>query len=106
MLASIWLRLSDEQEASLRSLIERSGRYRVVLTRDDDEFIRLRDRIAFARRLGGQIFISIHADSLRYTEQRGASIYTLSEQASDAEAASLAMRQKSMSRFFKNVEVR
>ena len=74
----------------LRSLIERSGRYRVVLTRDDDEFIRLRDRIAFARKLGGQIFISIHADSLRYTEQRGASIYTLSEQASDAEAASLA----------------
>jgi N-acetylmuramoyl-L-alanine amidase len=74
----------------LRSLIERSGRYRVVLTRDDDEFIRLRDRIAFARKLGGQIFISIHADSLRYTEQRGASIYTLSEQASDVEAASLA----------------
>ena len=74
----------------LRSLIERSGRYRVVLTRGDDEFIRLRDRIAIARKLGGQIFISIHADSLRYSEQRGASIYTLSEQASDNEAARFA----------------
>jgi len=74
----------------LRALIERSGRYRVVLTRDGDEFIRLRDRIAVARRLGGEVFISIHADSLRLSAQRGASIYTLSEQASDEEAAKFA----------------
>ena len=74
----------------LESLIERSGRYRVVLTRSDDEFIRLRDRIAIARKLGGQIFISIHADSLRFADQRGASIYTLSEKASDEEAARFA----------------
>ena len=79
-----------EMARELRGLIEQSGRYRVVLTRDDDEFIRLRDRIAKARQLGGQVFISLHADSLRMTELRGASIYTLSEQASDEEAAKFA----------------
>ena len=79
-----------EMARELRTLIERSGRYRVVLTRDGDEFIRLRDRIAAARKLGGAVFISIHADSLRLSEQRGASIYTLSEKASDEEAAKFA----------------
>ena len=79
-----------EMARELRTLIERSGRYRVVLTRDSDEFIRLRDRIAGARKLGGEIFISLHADSLRLSEQRGASIYTLSEKASDEEAAKFA----------------
>ena len=79
-----------EMARELRTLIERSGRYRVVLTRDGDEFIRLRDRIAAARKLGGEIFISLHADSLRLSEQRGASIYTLSEKASDEEAAKFA----------------
>ena len=79
-----------EMARELRGLIEQSGRYRVVLTRDSDEFIRLRDRIAKARQLGGQVFISLHADSLRLTELRGASIYTLSEQASDEEAAKFA----------------
>ena len=79
-----------EMALELRTLIERSGRYRVELTRDDDEFIRLRDRIAKSRALGGQVFISLHADSLRLTELRGASIYTLSEQASDEEAEKFA----------------
>ena len=60
-----------EMARELRTLIERSGRYRVVLTREGDEFIRLRDRIATARKLGGAVFISIHADSLRLSEQRG-----------------------------------
>ncbi len=79
-----------EMARELRNMIERSGRYRVVLTRDGDEFIRLRDRSAKARQLGGQVFISLHADSLRLTELRGASIYTLSEKASDEEAAKFA----------------
>ena len=66
--------------ASCARLIERSGRYRVVLTRDGDEFIRAaRPDRQGARKLGGEIFISLHADSLRLAEQRGASIYTLSE---------------------------
>ena len=82
-----------EMAHELRALIERSGRYRVALTRDGDELIRLRDRIAEARRLGGQIFVSIHADSLRLSGQRGASIYTLSEQASDEEAAKFAAKE-------------
>lgn len=82
-----------EMAKELRALIERSGRYRVVLTREGDQFIQLRDRIAIARELGGNIFISIHADSLRLAEQRGASIYTLSEKASDAEAARFASQE-------------
>lgn len=82
-----------EMAKELRTLIERSGKYRVVLTRTRDQFIRLRDRIAIARELGGNIFISIHADSLRLADQRGASIYTLSEKASDEEAARYAAQE-------------
>ncbi|MEK0081936.1 N-acetylmuramoyl-L-alanine amidase [Benzoatithermus flavus] len=77
----------------LAKVIESTGRYRVAFTRDDDTFIRLRDRIARARELGGQIFISLHADSLDAAEQRGASVYTLSETASDEEAARLASKE-------------
>jgi N-acetylmuramoyl-L-alanine amidase len=77
----------------LRAQIERSGKYRVALTRDGDVFIRLRDRIARARELGGQVFISLHADSLRAADQRGASVYTLSQNASDEEAARLAAKE-------------
>jgi N-acetylmuramoyl-L-alanine amidase len=77
----------------LRRLIEQTGRYQVALTRDGDEFIRLRDRITKARELGGRVFISLHADSLRVAEQRGASVYTLSETASDEEAARLATQE-------------
>ena len=65
----------------------------MALTRDGDVFIRLRDRIARARELGGQVFISLHADSLRVAEQRGASVYTLSQTASDEEAARLAAKE-------------
>ena len=82
-----------EMAKELRGLIERSGRYRVALTRDRDELIPLRDRIAKGRELGGQIFISIHADSMRVDAQRGASIYTISEKASDTEAAQLASQE-------------
>ena len=82
-----------EMARELETLIERSGRYRVVLTRDGDEYIPLRDRIAKARRLGGDAFISLHADSLRLADMRGASIYTLSEKASDQEAAKFAAQE-------------
>jgi N-acetylmuramoyl-L-alanine amidase len=79
-----------EMARELRRLIEQTGRYQVELTRDGDTFIRLRDRITRARELNGRVFISLHADSLRAADQRGASVYTLSEKASDAEAARLA----------------
>jgi len=79
----------------VRRLLEQTGRYRVQLTRDEDVFIRLRDRIAIARQHSADLFISIHADSMGNgnSATRGASIYTLSENASDAEAAGLAARE-------------
>lgn len=70
--------------------LEKSGRYEVILTREDDVFIGLRDRLALARRAQGDALISLHADSLAAPTTRGASVYTLSEQASDEEAARLA----------------
>ena len=82
-----------EMASELETLIERSGRYRVVLTREGDEYIPLRERVAKARKLGGDVFISLHADSLRHAEMRGASIYTLSEKASDQEAAKFAAQE-------------
>lgn len=75
---------------TLKRRLEGSGRYRVVLTRDRDVFIRLRDRIAVARRHDADLFVSLHADSIRRAGIRGLSVYTLSEKASDKEAAELA----------------
>lgn len=77
----------------LRRQLERTGRYRVVMTRDDDIFVRLRDRVARARAANAELFVSIHADSIASSSTRGASVYTLSETASDAEAEALAARE-------------
>jgi N-acetylmuramoyl-L-alanine amidase len=77
---------------ALRDQLEKSGRYRVVMTRTDDTFIPLAERVKFARSRQAQLFISIHADALPKSEGdvQGATVYTLSETASDAEAAKLA----------------
>ena len=77
---------------ALRDQLEKSGRYRVVMTRTDDTFIPLAERVKFARSRQAQLFISIHADALPRSEGdvQGATVYTLSETASDAEAAKLA----------------
>jgi N-acetylmuramoyl-L-alanine amidase len=78
----------------LRRQLEATGRYQVVMTRDTDRIVRLRDRLKIAHESGGQLFISIHADSLvTAPEVRGASVYTLSEQASNNEAARLASKE-------------
>jgi N-acetylmuramoyl-L-alanine amidase len=77
----------------IRRQLEATGRYRVVMTRDDDIFVQLRDRVARARAVNADMFLSIHADSMGSAQIRGASIYTLSETASDAEAAALAARE-------------
>ena len=77
----------------MKRQLEASGRYRVVLTRDSDVFIRLRDRIEIARAAKADLFISLHADAHGTRDLRGASVYTLSEQASDAEAAALAAKE-------------
>jgi N-acetylmuramoyl-L-alanine amidase len=76
----------------LRAKLEKSGKYRVMMTRNDDRFIPLGERVRFARNQQAALFISIHADALasREGDARGATIYTLSETASDAEAARLA----------------
>ena len=73
-------------------------RYRPVLTRNSDRFIRLRDRIAIARTAGANLFISLHADKGQSSATRGLSVYTLSERASDAEAAALAERENKVDR--------
>jgi N-acetylmuramoyl-L-alanine amidase len=77
---------------TLRDVLEKSGKYRVVLTRSDDTFIALADRVRIARAERASLLVSVHADSLRRgaAEVQGASVYTLSETASDAEAARLA----------------
>jgi N-acetylmuramoyl-L-alanine amidase len=76
----------------LRDKIEKAGKYHVVMTRTDDTFVALADRVQFARAQQGSLFISIHADALPRGEgdAQGATVYTLSETASDSEAARLA----------------
>jgi N-acetylmuramoyl-L-alanine amidase len=73
--------------------LEATRRYRVVLTRTSDEFVPLQDRVARARAADGDLFLSMHADALPDPGMRGASIFTLSEKASDKEAAALAARE-------------
>jgi N-acetylmuramoyl-L-alanine amidase len=77
---------------ALRDRIEKSGKYRVVMTRSDDTFIPLGDRVKIARNNTAALFVSIHADALPKKEgdAQGATIYTLSDKASDAEAEKLA----------------
>ncbi len=77
----------------LKSELERTNRYRVVLTRDKDVFIKLRDRVAIARRQQADLFISIHADSIEKSNVTGVSVYTLSETASDTQTAQLAAQE-------------
>lgn len=77
----------------LRRQLLATGEFRVKMTRDRDVFIRLRDRIAAAREAGADLFVSVHADSIGNRRVRGTSVYTLSENASDKEAAALAARE-------------
>ena len=79
---------------SVAASLRKTGRYRVVLTRDDDVFVPLRQRLSVAHAAAGSLFLSIHADSLSGdATMRGASVYTLSDRASDREAASLARKE-------------
>jgi N-acetylmuramoyl-L-alanine amidase len=77
----------------LKDKLEKTGKYRVAMTRTDDTFIALADRVNFARDRKAALFISVHADALERggdSDVQGATIYTLSETASDATAASVA----------------
>ncbi len=75
----------------LRDVLKREG-VDVVLTRTEDVFVALETRVAIAHQSQSDIFISLHADSLRQGGARGATVYTLSEEASDAATAHLAAR--------------
>ncbi|HEY3813081.1 MAG TPA: N-acetylmuramoyl-L-alanine amidase [Caulobacteraceae bacterium] len=76
---------------ALKARLERTGRYRVVLTRSSDEYIPLEGRVAIARRAGADLFISLHADSGSDPRIHGATVYTLSEHGVDR-AARVALR--------------
>jgi N-acetylmuramoyl-L-alanine amidase len=79
---------------ALRTALERSGRVRVAMTREDDAFVALDERVRFARERQAALFLSIHADSLaRFLGVSGASVYTVSDRASDREAAAYAERE-------------
>ena len=78
---------------AVREELLKTGRIRVALTRSDDRFLVLQERSGIARKLGADLFISIHADAASDSEARGATVYTLSDVASDREAARLAARE-------------
>jgi N-acetylmuramoyl-L-alanine amidase len=74
----------------LRDDLVKRGRVRVAMTRDDDRYLTLDERAAVARRLDAAMFVSLHIDSAPNPLARGASVYSLSDVASDEEAARLA----------------
>ena len=78
---------------ALRRRLAATGRYKVVMTRTEDRFLRLKGRVKVARRAGADLFVSIHADAVAQRSVRGATVYTLSEQASDREAEALAAKE-------------
>jgi N-acetylmuramoyl-L-alanine amidase len=83
----------------LKHLLEAGGHYRVALTRARDVFVPLEDRVAKAQAQGAALFVSMHADALSDHAVRGASIYTLSSTASDAQTAALAQRENSADQY-------
>lgn len=88
---------------ALRDQLVADGSFRVAMTRDDDSFVALDERVAAARRLGADLFLSVHADSAGLENERageiaGASIYTLSERASDEAAQRFAARENAADR--------
>jgi len=76
----------------LRDVLRADGRYEVRLTRDADLFVPLAARAGIARQLGADVFLSLHADALPEGRARGATLYTLSDEATDPAAALLAAR--------------
>ena len=80
---------------TLKAKLEATGHYEVYLTRDDDTFLPLRERVEFAQKKGAGLFLSIHADYFpnKIDKATGSTVYTLSEDASDEEARALAAKE-------------
>lgn len=86
--ASLMLTFARE----LKEMLVRDGAFAVVMTREEDVFVPLETRISIARAAGAAVFVSLHADAIAEGEAVGATIYTLSEDATDEAAAALAER--------------
>ncbi|MBC8131217.1 MAG: N-acetylmuramoyl-L-alanine amidase [Rhizobiaceae bacterium] len=84
---------------ALRDALGKNDHIEVRLTREDDRFVSLSDRSDIAREAKADIFISMHADSIRYPDIRGATVYTLSERASDQLSREIAESENSADRF-------
>lgn len=79
----------------LRDELARRGRVRIAMTREDDRYLGLDERAGLARRLRARLYVSLHMDSAPNALARGASVYSLSDVASDEEAARLARKENS-----------
>jgi N-acetylmuramoyl-L-alanine amidase len=78
---------------ALRDILEKTGQYKVVMTRTDDQFLPLQERVKIARDHKADLFIAIHADTLNNPSVRGTTLYTVSDKATDAEAEALAQKE-------------
>ncbi|MEZ5676668.1 N-acetylmuramoyl-L-alanine amidase [Thalassovita litoralis] len=76
----------------LKEVLLRSGRFQVVLTRENDEFVSLERRIAIAHEAGAHVFLSLHADALSEGQAQGATLHLLRDSASDEATQQLAER--------------
>ena len=76
----------------LKEVLLRDGGFKVILTREDDSFVPLETRISIAHMAGAQVFLALHADALAEGEAVGATVYTLSDEATDRASATLAER--------------
>lgn len=85
--------ISLNMARAIRDALIKNDRYEVVMTRNGDVFVSLDERVEIARSHGADLFISVHADSLENSKVRGATVYTLSENASDEEARRLANKE-------------
>jgi len=84
---------------SLRDALAKYPEIQTILTREDDTFIPLNERSAVARRARADLFLSLHSDSIRYKELRGATVYTLSDRASDSLSSEIAESENAADRF-------
>lgn len=86
-------KLTLEVAKKLYKILDRNPLYNPIMTRSSDNFLSLRERVNVGREAGADLFISIHADSISRSDYRGATVYTLSETASDDEAEEIARRE-------------